>query len=443
MIDKNKVAALRQQAEDILEQVKKRGIDQAEISASSEVGFSVSARMGDVEKLEHHQEKDLTLTVYHDQRTGSASTSDFSEAAVKALIDKACVIAQYTDQDPCSGLADAALMASDYQDPQLYYHWDITPDQAIKMAIDCETLARKQDARIKQTEEATVSTYDGLEVYANSHGFTGSYLSSFHQINCSLVAEENKVMQRDYEYTCARDPSNLQAIDWVAKQAAENTVKRLGARQISTRNCPVIFSPKLSKGLLGRFISAISGGSLYRKSSFLVDHLGKTIFPEHVSIYQRPHILGGYGSTPFDNQGVKTSDLDYIKEGVLTNYVLGSYSARKLGMETTGNAGGVFNLFVSHSDHSLSDLFKEMGQGLFVTELLGQGVNLLTGVYSRGAAGFWIENGEVQFPVNEVTIASNLKDMFANIVAIGNDVDKRTNLHTGSIWIDNMTVAGR
>jgi PmbA protein len=426
----------------LLDQAKKLGADQAEVVASIESGYAVNARMGDVETLEHHQEKNLQITVYQDQRTGSASTSDLSVDALMAALTKACAIARYTEQDACAGLADAALMATHYPDLHLSHVWHLAPKQAIEMAIQCDNLARAQDKRIKNSDGASISTYAAYDIYANSHGFIGSFTSSEHAISCSVIAETKNEMQRDYEYTIARDAKKLQSLEWVAQQAASNSIKRLGARKIHTQQCPIIFHSKVAKSLLGNFVAAISGYNLYRHTSFLCNHLNKTIFPQHINIYQDPHLLGEMGSAPFDDEGVATKKIDYIKNGILQNYILGSYSARKLGLQTTGNAGGVFNLFINHGDKDLTQLCKTMGTGLLVTELIGQGVNLMTGDYSRGAFGFWIENGEIQYPVEEITIAGNLRDMFQGIQLIGNDVDNRGNIKTGSILLDRMTVAG-
>lgn len=437
------VKDLQNTVESALRRAKRAGTDAAEVVVTMENGFSVTARSGDVETLEHQQEKTFVITVYQDKCSATASTTDFSPDAVSATIDKACAFASYAEKDEYSGLADPNLLSHDYPDLELFHHWDISPADAIDMAIHCERVACEQDKRITQSEGATVSTFDSFRIYANSDDFIGSYPVSHHSISCSVIAESNKQMQRDYEYTSARFDEDLDDPVLVAKRAAEKTLLKLDAKQIRTQQCPVIFHAPVAKGLLNAFIGAISGGNLYRKTSFLLDHLDKKIFPEHIHIYQQPHVLRGMGSSPFDAEGVKTEDRDYVKDGVLTSYVLGSYSARKLGMQSTGNAGGVYNLFVSHSDHNLKKLFEEMGNGLFVTELIGQGVNILTGDYSRGAVGFWIENGKIKHAVEEITIAGNLKEIFKNIIAIGNDVDHRGNTHTGSIWLQDMTIAGQ
>jgi len=430
----------------LIDHAKKLGTDQAEASISVALGFEVTARMGDVETVEQHQEKNLQITVYQEHRRGSASTSDLSIDAIMAALHKACAIAKYAESDACLGLADAEKMAVHYPDLQLSHPWSITPEQAIDSAIHCDNVARDQDARIKNSEGASVSTNSDYYVYANSHGFLGDFSSSEHSISCSVIAETNGDMQRDYEYTIARNANDLQTIDWVAKNAASKALARLGAQKISTRQCPVIFHSNVARSLWGHFVAAISGYNLYRRTSFLCDHLHKPVFPDFVTIYQDPHLLGDIGSQPFDDEGVATQKIEYIKNGLLRNYVLGSYSARKLGLQTTGNAGGVFNLCIQSSDHSvdfnLSQLLREMGTGLLLTELIGQGVNLMTGDYSRGAFGFWVENGEIQYPVHEITVAGNLQELFRGVQLIGNDIDRRGNIKTGSVLLDRMTIAG-
>lgn len=429
-------------SEDCLKKIKQLGMDQADVSLNQEFGFSVTAREKEVETVEHHQAKGLVVTVYKDQRAGSASSSDLSSQSIHDTINKACTIARYSGQDPFSGLAESALLAYHYPDLELWHPWHLTPSEAIQMAIECEQIALEQDSRITHSEGVTISSYDAFHLYANSHGFSGHYPTSHHQLSCQLVAEEKGQMQREGEYSSARKPNMLEDLGLIAKQAAQKTINRLGAKKIKTQHCPVLFHAPVAKGLVITFIRAISGRSLYTKSSFLLDSLNKTLFPDFIHIYQQPHLLGGMGSAPFDNEGVKTHDIDFVRDGKLLSYVLGSYSARKLGMQTTGNAGGVYNLAISSGDLKLDKLFSQMQTGLFVTELMGQGINLMTGDYSRGAAGYWIENGEIQYPVEEITIAGNLKEMFNTILAVGNDVDIRGNIHTGSILIDKMMIAG-
>lgn len=435
-------AELQQKAQEGLNQAKRQGVDSAEIYVSQDMGFSVSARAGDVETLEHHKNKGLSITVYDNKRCGSASTSDLSHDAIKSTVTKAVTIAHYASEDPYSGLADAERMAFHYPELDLFHHWDITPAQAIEKAIECETIAREQDKRITDSEGASITTIDGFRVYANTHEFMGCYPSTCHTISCSVVAQDQDDKQSDYEYSLSRKAQELDDVGFVARHAAAKTLHRLGARKLSTRQCPVIFQSSVAKGLLGAFIGAISGGNLYRRTSFLLDHIDKPVFPEHVHIYQRPHLLCSMGSSPFDAEGVVTEDRDYVKEGILKSYVLGSYSARKLDLHSTGNAGGVYNLAINYSDMNLVDLMKQMGTGLLVTDLMGQGINLITGNYSRGAFGYWIENGEIQHPVHEITIAGNLKEMFMGFVAVANDIDRRGNIQTGSILIDKVTIAG-
>ncbi|MFW0079466.1 MAG: metalloprotease PmbA [Coxiella endosymbiont of Haemaphysalis qinghaiensis] len=426
----------------LLDHVKKRA-DQIEISANIEAGFSVEARLGNVETVEHHRKNSLDIIVYHHHRTGSARTSDLSFKAMETAFDKACTIAKFTQEDPYAGLEDVSEMAIGYPNLALFHSWPITPQEAIKLAIECETAARKHDPRIKNSDGATVNTYSSFKIYANSHGFLGHYPSTMHSIGCSLIAEQNNQMQRDYDYTLARSSDRLSPISLIAQHAAEKTIRRLGAKKITTRQCPIILHASMAKSLLRSFVSAIQGGNLYRDASFLCGQLYQEIFPKFITIYQEPHLLGEIGSAPFDENGVKTRKINYVEHGKLTNYILDTYSARKLGMKSTGNAGGVFNLFITTSNKNLIDLFKEMQTGLFVTELMGQGVNLLSGNYSRGAFGYWIENGEIQYPVEEITISGNMKEMLKKIQAVANDIDFRSNIKTGSVLIEHMTVSGK
>jgi PmbA protein len=425
-----------------LEQIKKSGVDAGEVSIGEANGFSVSARMGDVETMEHHLEKSVNVTVYDQQRTGSASSSDFSVDSIVKTVEKACAIARFSQSDPFAGLAAPDRLAKKIIDCDLYHPWDITPADAIALAIECEKKAMSVDSRIVNSDGAHISTVSAYGVYANSNGFVGDYRQTDHSISCSLITEENGQMQRDDEYTSARNPLDLFSIDFIAMRASQKTLGKLNARRLKTQTCPVIFEASVAKSLLGHFISAISGGNLYRQSSFLKDGLGKMIFPNFISIHQQPHLLSAMGSCPFDQEGVETVDQYYVRDGELVNYVLGSYSARKLGLQTTGNAGGVFNLMVDAQKVTLKQLMKKMQRGLFVTELMGQGVNITTGDYSRGASGFWVENGEIQFPVEEITIAGNLKNIFSGIVGFSDDVDVRSSIRTGSILIDQITVAG-
>ncbi|MFP5506701.1 MAG: metalloprotease PmbA [Gammaproteobacteria bacterium] len=426
----------------VLDESKACGASAAEAGVSLEAGLSVTVRLGEVETLEYHRDRGVGVTVYFGQRKGSASTSDFAPQALRETVRAACDIARYTNEDDCAGLADAALMAKDIPDLDLCHPWAIDAAGGIELAQRCEAAARDADARITNSEGATLSSHQGLRVYGNSHGFIAGYPSSRHSLSCSVIAGRDEHMQRDYWYDVARRHEDLDSAEHIGRLAAERTLRRLEGRKLGTRQVPVIFAAEIATGLFRSFVSAVRGSSLYRKSSFLLDHLGKPVFPDFVHIHEQPHLRGALGSAPFDSEGVATGARDLIAGGVLQGYVLDSYSARKLGMQTTGNAGGVHNLSVDPGGLDAEGLLREMGTGLLVTELMGQGVNLVTGDYSRGAAGFWVENGVVQYPVEEITIAGNLKDMFMNIVAIGSDVEHRGNYRTGSVLIERMTVAG-
>lgn len=437
------LAELQQMSESVLQLAKTAGASAAEAEVSLGFGQNVSVRMNETETIEYNRDKGVSVTVYFDQQKGHASTSDLSPQALQDTVAAACNIARYTAQDEFCGLADSALMAKDIPDLDLHHPWDLTVDQAIKLAQECESVARAVDSRITNSEGASVSTYEGMFAYANSNGFNGGYASSRHGLSCSVIADDgDDNMQRDYWYTSARAPGDLESAAYVGRLAGERTVKRLNSRRIRTAQVPVMFDASLSSGLISHLISAISGGSLYRKSSFLLDSLGKQVMSPFVTIEEKPHLLRGLASSPFDNEGVATKPRTLVKNGVLQGYVLSSYSARKLGMVSTGNAGGNHNLIVSHSDLDFNAMLKTMGTGLLVTELLGHGINMVTGDYSRGAAGFWVENGVIVHAVEEITIAGNLKDMLNQIVAIGNDVLVQGSKQVGSILIENMTVAG-
>ncbi len=427
---------------DILVEAAAQGANGSEAAVSLESGLSVTARMGEVETVEHNLDKGLGVTVYFGQRKGSASTSDFSVAAIRDTVAAACRIARYTAEDEYAGLADAGLMAKDVPDLDLNHPWGLTPEQAIDIALECEGAARSLDDRITNSEGASVSSHQSYRVYGNSHGFVGSYGGTRHGLSCAVIGQDGDSMQRDYWYTSARSASELEAPDIVGHKAAERTVKRLGARKVKTCQVPVLFSAEVASGLISSFFNAIRGGAQYRRSSFLLDSLGEQIFPEFITIDERPHLPRGSNSAPFDREGVATRARTFIQEGCLQSYVLDSYSARRLDMQTTGNAGGVRNVFITTGDKGLHGLCREMGRGLLVTEMMGQGANMVTGDYSRGAAGFWVENGEIQYPVEELTVAGNLKQMFMDIVAVGNDVDLRGNIRTGSVLLSNMTIAG-
>nr|WP_232470518.1 metalloprotease PmbA [Methylococcus sp. BF19-07] len=425
-----------------LDEAARRGVSAAEVACSVDQGLSLTVRLGAVETIEHHRSQGVGITVYYGQRKGSASTTDLSERALVDTVGAACRIARYGAEDPCAGLPDAELLAKDIPDLDLYHPWRLDAEQGIELALACENAARGYSDAITNSEGASLNAFEGVRVLGNSLGFLHGYASSRHGLSCSVIGEREGSMQRDDWWTVARDPAELESAEAVGRKAAERTVRRLGARGLSTRQCPVLFAADVASSLIGHLIAAVRGGNLYRKSSFLLDALGQRIFPEFVHIHEQPHLLRGLGSAPYDAEGVATRARDLVRNGVLESYVLSTYSARKLGMQTTGNAGGVHNLIVDSGSEAFEDLIRRMGTGLIVTELLGQGVNIVTGDYSRGAAGYWVENGEIRFPVEEITIAGNLRDMFGHVVAIGNDVDLRGNIRTGSILIETMTVAG-
>ena len=424
-----------------LEEATRQGATSAEASVNIENGLSVSARLGEVETLEHHNDHSLGITVYVDHKKGASSTTNLDASALKDAVTAACNIAKFTQKDSCAGLADAERMANEVQDLDLDHPWSLSPEEALDIAIECENHARKLE-EITNSEGATLNTSRGTNIYGNTHGFMGSYTSTRHSLSCVVVAEKNGSMQRDYWFTTSRNPKDLESAAKVGEKAANRTVSRLGARKISTQTTPVIFEANMTRSLLSNFVSAISGGALYRKASFLLDQLDKKIFSDSVNLTDDPHILGGLGSSAFDLEGVATQSRVIVENGVLKNYILSSYSARKLGMQTTGNAGGVHNLILKPGSKNLDELICEMNRGLLVTELIGHGVNNVTGDYSRGAVGYWIEDGEIQYPVEEITVAGNLKNMFKNILSIGNDVDQRSNIVTPSLLIGGMMIAG-
>ena len=434
--------SLKQITQDVLKLAKTAGASSAETETSFGTGQNVSVRLGETENIEYNRDKGVSVTVYFGQQKGSASTSDLTPQALKDTVDAACNIAKYTAKDAFCGLADAALMATDIPDLDLNHPWLISVDEAIEMAKRCEAAALAVDKkRITNSEGAGISCSDGVFAYANSHGFVGGYASTRHSMSCSVIAEENDAMQRDYWYTSARDFADMETAEYVGKLAGERTIRRLGAKSIQTGNYPVLFEAPLASGLISSLVGAISGGSLYRKSSFLLDSLGKPIASSLLNIEELPHLKKGNASSPFDGEGVATKSRKLVENGVLQGYVLSSYSARKLGMQTTGNAGGSHNLIVQSTGQNFAEMLKLMGTGLLVTEVLGHGLNMVTGDYSRGAAGFWVENGVIAYPVEEITIAGNMADILKNIVAIGSDVNKQSSKQTGSILIERMMVA--
>ena len=433
---------LQDVVEQALDAATRSGASGAEVDASLSQGSSLTVRLGEIETIEHNRDKSLSLTVFFGNKSGSASTSDMSADGIRNTVDAACSIAKLTAEDECGGLADADQMATEFPDLDLWYPWNPDADTARDLALQCEEVARQTGDAISNSEGATVNSHEGVGIYANTHGFNGIRYGSRHSLSCSVIASDGEAMERDYWYSVARDRSEMQSAEEVGRIAGQRTLDRLGSRKIATCQTPVIYEAQAAGSLLSHLISAISGGALYRKSSFLLDHKGKKIFPEHINITENPHIPKALGSAAFDNEGVATKQRSIIKGGVLMDYVLGSYSARKLGLQTTGNAGGVHNLMIEHGEQDLPALMKQMGSGLLVTELIGSGIDNVTGDYSRGAAGFWVENGEVQYPVSEITVAGNLMDMFQNFVEVGNDLDKRGNIITGSILLEQMTVAG-
>ena len=437
---------LKQLARDMLALARGQGASDAAVEISEGGGLSVSVRKGNIETIEQNKDKGLGITVYFGQRRGNASTSDFSADSLKATVEAASNIARFTAEDDCAGLPDADLIETAPRDLRLFYPWLISTEEAVELGQRCEAAAFAVDKRITNSEGASVYVQQSHFVAANSRGFLGGYPFSRHTISVAPIAGKGNGMQRDDWYTSSRDPKQLAAPEHVGRYAAERALARLNARKLNTRTCPVLFEAPLAAGLLGAFVQAVSGGALYRKSTFLLDMLGKPVFPSHIQVVEDPHLIGGVGSAPFDDEGVKTVRRKVISDGVLQGYFLSSYTARKMGMPTTGNAGGAHNLeIVSTATRRTDDfegMLRKLGTGLLVTELMGQGVNYVTGDYSRGASGYWVEQGVIQYPVEEITIAGNMRDMFQQIVAVGTDTLVRGNKTTGSILIENMVIAG-
>jgi len=421
----------------------KASTDGAEVAVTRTTGISVSTRYGEVENVEFNSDGALGITVYHQNRKGSASSTDLSPDAIARTVQAAVDIARYTSADPFAGVADRELLAFDAPDLDLFHPSDLDPDKAIEIAARAEQAALAADERITNTEGGSFNSHIGMKVFGNSHGMIQGYSSSRHSVSASVIAEASGDMERDYAYTIGRAMEDLKSPEWVGEECARRTLSRLSPRKLSTMKAPVIFAAEVATGLFGHLVGAISGGSVYRKSTFLLDAMGQQILPEWLTIQEQPHLLKGLASTPFDSEGVRTEKRDIIKDGVLQTWLLTSYSARKLGLKSTGHAGGIHNWRINGQGDSFEQLLKKMGTGLVVTELMGQGVSGITGDYSRGAAGFWVENGVIQYPVSEITIAGNLKDMWRNMVTIGSDIETRSNIQCGSVLIPEMKIAGQ
>ena len=445
----NATALLRQQEQQLrdavslaIEIAQKAGAT-AEVGVTKSSGLSVSTRLQEIENVEFNNDGALGISVYVGQQKGNASTSDLTPEAIKNTVEAALAIAKYTSPDDCAGLADKELIAFDAPDLDLYHAAEIDVDKAVQLALDTEKAALEHDERIVNSEGASFNAHTGVRVYGNSHGMLQSYLSSRYSLSCSVIAEHQEQLERDYEYTVARNINQLAPPHWVGENAAQKAIARLQPQKLATQEAPVIFLNDVATGLISHLAAAISGGSLYRKASFLLDHLGKQVLPDWFEISERPHLIGQLASTPFDSEGVRTQDMEIIRNGILQTYLLTSYSGRKLGMQSTGHAGGIHNWLIKpNSSGKLTALLRQMNRGLLVTEVMGQGVNLVTGDYSRGAAGFWVENGEIQYPVAEITIAGQLPDILRNIVAVADDIEHRSNIQTGSILLEKMKISG-
>ena len=443
-VDASRIPELKDVVSRALDSARRAGATQAEADASLQQGLSVSVRLGEVETVEYQRDRALGITVYFGHRKGSASTGDLSAQSVEDMVAKACAIARHTAEDECAGLADPALLQTQFRDLQLDFPWELSADSAVELARECEAAGRAVDTRLSNSEGASVSSQRGVRVYGNTHGFLAGDCGTSHSLSCVLLAHSGEDMQSDYWYTSARDPRDLEVAELVGRRAGQRAIARLGARRLPTGPAQVVFAPEVARGFIGHFIGAIRGSAQYRKASFLLGAAGERVFPDWVQMHERPHLLKGVASSNFDSEGVRTIDRELVRDGVVDGYLLGSYSARKLGLVSTGHAGGLHNLMVDASVDrpDQASLLRRMGRGLLVTELMGQGVNGVTGDYSRGATGFWIEGGEIAYPVHEVTIAGNLKNLFAGLQAIGSDVDARGGVRVGSIWVGEFTIAG-
>ena len=443
-VDASRIPELKDVVSRALDSARRAGATQAEADASLQQGLSVSVRLGEVETVEYQRDRALGITVYFGHRKGSASTGDLSAQSVEDMVAKACAIARHTAEDECAGLADPALLQTQFRDLQLDFPWELSADSAVELARECEAAGRAVDTRLSNSEGASVSSQRGVRVYGNTHGFLAGDCGTSHSLSCVLLAQSGEDMQRDYWYTSARDPRDLEVAELVGRRAGQRAIARLGARRLPTGPAQVVFAPEVARGFIGHFIGAIRGSAQYRKASFLLGAAGERVFPDWVQMHERPHLLKGVASSNFDSEGVRTIDRELVRDGVVDGYLLGSYSARKLCLVSTGHAGGLHNLMVDASVDrpDQASLLRRMGRGLLVTELMGQGVNGVTGDYSRGATGFWIEGGEIAYPVHEVTIAGNLKNLFAGLQAIGSDVDARGGVRVGSIWVGEFTIAG-
>lgn len=428
-------------AEDVIRRCRAAGATEAEVGASVDTGLNVNVRLGEVETVEHSRDRAFGVTVYFGKRKGSASTADLQPDSIAKTIEQACAIAKYTEEDAYTGLADPARLATQFPDLDLWHPWNIDAQDAIRLGQEIEDAGRAF-AGIENSEGASVQAGESLSVYATSQGFIGSERGTRHMLSCALIAGDEAGMQRDYWYESVRAAADFPDAASIGRKAAERTLARRNARQLDTREAPVLFAPEVARGLIGYLVSAVSGGALYRKSSFLLEHVGKSILPDFVEIVEKPQLKRGHASGSFDAEGVATSESALVSDGILQRYVLGSYSARKLGLQSTGNAGGIHNLIVKPGTDDFAAMLKKLGSGLLVTDVMGQGVSIVTGDYSRGASGFWVDNGEIAYPVEEITIAANLRDMYRGIAAIGADVDPRSQILTGSILVERMTVAG-